>query len=148
MTEKQQRFVNAKLKGENNTESARQAGYRGNAVTLGAVGYENLKKPQIKEALDDKRAELSLKVENKAEDILKETMRIAYAPNSPIVSTGDKLRALEMCGKAIPGGLWTDKHLTSKEPIKPLTAEEEEIAEAEVRALKRHKALGLAKETA
>ncbi len=49
LTLKQQLFINAYV-GEargNATEAARIAGYDGNAVTLSAVGYENLRKPQI-----------------------------------------------------------------------------------------------------
>lgn len=49
LTGKQQAFINAYL-GEarfNATEAARLAGYEGNDVTLAAVGYENLRKPQI-----------------------------------------------------------------------------------------------------
>lgn len=49
LTGKQQAFINAYL-GEarfNATEAARIAGYEGNDVTLAAVGYENLRKPQV-----------------------------------------------------------------------------------------------------
>jgi phage terminase small subunit len=35
----------------NTTEAARLAGYKGNGVTLAAVGYENLRKPQIAEEI-------------------------------------------------------------------------------------------------
>ena len=49
LTGKQKAFVNAYL-GEakfNATEAARLAGYSGDDTTLAAVGYENLRKPQI-----------------------------------------------------------------------------------------------------
>lgn len=49
LTGKQRAFINAYL-GEakfNATEAARVAGYKGDDVTLAAVGYENLRKPQI-----------------------------------------------------------------------------------------------------
>jgi phage terminase small subunit len=49
LTGKQRAFINAYL-GEakfNATEAARIAGYKGDDVTLAAVGYENLRKPQI-----------------------------------------------------------------------------------------------------
>ncbi len=54
LSPKQRLFVSAYL-GQakfNATAAARLAGYKGNAVTLGAVGAENLKKPQIKTAID------------------------------------------------------------------------------------------------
>lgn len=49
LTGKQKAFVNAYL-GEakfNATHAARLAGYKGDDTTLAAVGYENLRKPQI-----------------------------------------------------------------------------------------------------
>ena len=54
LTEKQRRFAAAYVgpaKG-NATEAARQAGYRGNANTLGAVGVENLRKPTVRAEVD------------------------------------------------------------------------------------------------
>jgi phage terminase small subunit len=54
LTHKQKLFVEAFLATGNATESARLAGYKGNDVTLGAVGAENLKKPQIQDFLIDK----------------------------------------------------------------------------------------------
>jgi phage terminase small subunit len=53
LTEKQRRFVEAYM-GEaagNASKAAKIAGYRGNSVTLGQVGAENLQKPQIKSAI-------------------------------------------------------------------------------------------------
>lgn len=49
LTDKQRVFVEAYLTCWNATEAARRAGYEGNDVTLAAVGYENLRKPQIAE---------------------------------------------------------------------------------------------------
>lgn len=51
LTDKQQAFINEYLKCWNATESAKRANYKGNDVTLAAVGYENLRKPQIKEEI-------------------------------------------------------------------------------------------------
>lgn len=56
LTTKQRLFVEAYLASPNATEAARKAGYKGNDVTLGAVGFENLKKPQIA-AFIEKRVE-------------------------------------------------------------------------------------------
>lgn len=58
LTAKQQKFVAAYLGAANGnaTEAARLAGYAGNAVTLGCVGYDNLRKPQIADAV---RSELA-----------------------------------------------------------------------------------------
>ena len=55
LTVKQQRFID--LYEGNATDAARKAGYKGNDVTLGQVGKENLQKPQIAEALRNRENE-------------------------------------------------------------------------------------------
>ena len=60
LTGKQRLFVEAYLQCFNKTEAARRAGYQGDSVTLGAVGYENLKKPQIAEVVEQRLAEVCL----------------------------------------------------------------------------------------
>lgn len=49
----------------NGTEAARIAGYKGNDVTLGAVAYENLNKPQIASFVEQLRAEAEQKLKAK-----------------------------------------------------------------------------------
>lgn len=60
LTDKQLAFVGAYLgiAGLNATEAAAIAGYRGNRETLSSVGDQNLRKPQIKTAIDEWRAEI------------------------------------------------------------------------------------------
>lgn len=60
LTGKQALFVEEYLKCWNKTEAARRAGYDGNDVTLGAIGYENFKKPQIEEAIKQRLAEVAM----------------------------------------------------------------------------------------
>lgn len=62
LTEKQRRFVEAYM-GEakgNATQAARLAGYKGNDVTLSAVGKENLGKPLVIAAVAERVASCSL----------------------------------------------------------------------------------------
>lgn len=69
LTLKQRLFVEAYL-GEtrgNATEAARIAGYKGNDVTLGQVGAENLKKPQIEKLLSSRVEEAAMS----ADEVLK-----------------------------------------------------------------------------
>lgn len=47
MTPKQKAFADYYIQTGNATGAAKKAGYKGNNITLGAVGAENLKKPQI-----------------------------------------------------------------------------------------------------
>lgn len=58
LTIKQQTFVAEYLKTGNATEAARRAGYSGNDVTLGRVGADNLKKPQIQGAIKEAKAKV------------------------------------------------------------------------------------------
>lgn len=68
LTNKQQAFCQAiedstnKTTFNNGVESARFAGYKGNDRTLAAIASENLTKPNIKRAIDEKRAERQAKV--------------------------------------------------------------------------------------
>lgn len=72
LTLKQEKFVAAYVgpaRG-NATEAARMAGYKGNDVTLGTVGGENMKKPAIVERIEAARAELRAKAILTREEIL------------------------------------------------------------------------------
>ena len=61
LTEKQIRFIYFYMRDNGNaTESARLAGYKGNDVTLGAVGAENLKKPLIITEIERLRIEAGI----------------------------------------------------------------------------------------
>lgn len=60
LTGKQTLFVEAYLKCWNKTESARLAGYAGNDATLGAIGYENFKKPEIFEEIQRRISETAM----------------------------------------------------------------------------------------
>lgn len=51
LTDKQYMFVECYLACFNATEACRQAGYKGNDKTLGTMGWENLQKPGIAEAI-------------------------------------------------------------------------------------------------
>lgn len=62
LTVKQRRFVEAYL-GEafyNATKAARLAGYAGSDNVLGQVGFENIRKPEIKAELDARLAEAAM----------------------------------------------------------------------------------------
>lgn len=52
LTDKQRLFAQHYVACLNATEAASRAGYGGDRVTLAAVGYENLRKPQIRAEID------------------------------------------------------------------------------------------------
>lgn len=60
LTNKQKSFVNHYLITLNATEAAERAGYKGNRATLSAVGYENLRKPQVRKEIDARLSELTM----------------------------------------------------------------------------------------
>lgn len=90
MTPKQQNFVKEYLVDLNATQAAIRAGY--SAKTAGQIGDENLKKPEIKEAIQARRKELSEKVEITQERVLKEYARLAFLdPRKLFDNTGAPL---------------------------------------------------------
>ena len=103
LTGKQQLFADHYLDMLSATEAAKRAGYRGNRVTLAAVGYENLRKPQIKAAIAEGMKELAMPEE---EIITRLTAmgrgnlptRKDDTKDGPIEHF-DSLRALELLGK-------------------------------------------------
>jgi phage terminase small subunit len=61
LTTKQRLFVESYLSnGFNATEAARASGYKGNDTTLAAVGYENLRKPQMAAAVSERINEAAM----------------------------------------------------------------------------------------
>lgn len=69
LTEKQKRFVDFYIETGNATEAARKAGYASKAAY--ATGAENLRKPQIKTAIDARLKELEDSRIAKADEVLK-----------------------------------------------------------------------------
>jgi phage terminase small subunit len=103
LTEKQRRFVEAYMgqAAGNATEAARLAGYKGNDITLGAVGAENLKKPQIIEALKERVDDCPLIMSRK--ELQEFWTRVAKGEeldgkDLPVMR--DRLKASEMLGKS------------------------------------------------
>jgi len=81
LTPKQQIFVDSYISnGFNATQAARQAGYKGNEVTLQAVGSENLRKPLIQQQLKQRTKHITAKAEKriiKARDEFEENLDFA-----------------------------------------------------------------------
>jgi phage terminase small subunit len=70
LTAKQQRFVAEYLVDQNATQAAIRAGY--SKKTAGQVGFENLKKPEIAEAIAKRQAKVAKKAEVTLESLLNE----------------------------------------------------------------------------
>ncbi len=66
---KQQKFVEEYLLDLNATAAAKRAGY--SPKTAESIGYENLRKPQIQAAIQEKRQKISDEIDLTRNDILK-----------------------------------------------------------------------------
>jgi len=87
LTPKQKAFVEEYLVDLNATQSAIRAGY--SPRTAYRTGADNLKKPQISEAIQAGKDKRSAKTEITAEKVVRELDRIAFTDPSEIVSVVD-----------------------------------------------------------
>jgi phage terminase small subunit len=106
LTPKQERFCREYVIDLNATQAAIRAGY--SKRTAGEVGYENLRKPQIARRIAEVVNEANKKAEMSAEEVLSHLADIARArADGKLVSTGDRIRSLELYGKYLT--LWTER---------------------------------------
>ena len=77
LTEKQARFVAEYLVDLNATQAAIRAGY--SEKTAEVIGYENLRKPQIAEAINHAKAVRSERTEITQDMVLRELAKIAFS---------------------------------------------------------------------
>lgn len=75
-TPKQAAFITEYLVDRNATQAAIRAGY--SAKTAASIGEENLRKPEIRAAVDARLSALAVRVGLTAEDVLRERMRLAF----------------------------------------------------------------------
>ena len=94
LTDKQKIFVYEYLIDFNATQAAIRAGY--SKDTAGAIGAENLKKPQIQQFLEKYQNDRSEKCGIKFDMIVEELRKIGFADVDPeAVRPTDKIKALE-----------------------------------------------------
>lgn len=77
LTPKQERFVSEYLIDLNATQAAIRAGY--SVKTAGQVGFENLKKPEIAEAIEKAQNKTAARLEVTKDRIVEELAKIAFA---------------------------------------------------------------------
>lgn len=83
LTDKQQRFVEEYLVDLNATQASIRAGY--SSDTAAQAGYENLRKPEIADAIAEAKAERSKRVEVTADQVLRELVDIATTDANELV---------------------------------------------------------------
>jgi phage terminase small subunit len=86
LTPKQKRFIDEYLVDLNATQAAIRAGYSKRTACF--IGYENLTKPQIKEALGVAQENLSRRTQVTQEQVIAELAAIAFANIGDVMSWG------------------------------------------------------------
>lgn len=103
LTPKQERFVQEYLVDLNATQAAIRAGYK--EKTAGAIGSENLKKPEIQMALKKALKDREKRTEVTQDYVLQKLKEIADqdASDDPgsTLKMGNKIKALELLGKHV-----------------------------------------------
>lgn len=105
LTSKQKRFIQEYLVDENATQAAIRAGY--SRKTAAQIGYENLRKPYIKEEIAALRADIGNEISptRVIRNILAIRNEAIAAKNYAVA-----LRCTELIGKHI--GMWSNKQHT------------------------------------
>lgn len=114
LTRKQKTFIDAYLTTFNATEAARQAHYKGDDATLASVGWENLRKPEIAEAIEKRLAAHAMN----ADEVLKRLAEQGRGNMSDFVRFGDNGDpALDLQAASLMGKLHLVKKLKTKSRI-------------------------------
>jgi phage terminase small subunit len=93
LSPKQARFVEEYLVDLNATQAALRAGYSAQAAM--AIGYENLRKPQIHAAIADAQRARSLRTSITADRVLVEIARLAFADITKLYDHQGRLRPIQ-----------------------------------------------------
>jgi phage terminase small subunit len=116
LTPKQARFVAEYLLDANATQAAIRAGY--SKATAKQIGSRLLTNVDIRAAVDAKQAKINGKLEITAEKVLRdlEEARIAALTDGQYSAA---IKASELQGKSLPGGMFTDASHTKTEDVTP-----------------------------
>jgi phage terminase small subunit len=106
LTPKQQRFVDEYLVDLNALQAAIRAGY--SAKTAGAIGHENLNKPEIAAAVQEAMQKRAGKTAVDQEMVVKGLMAEAQATGEDTTSSA-RIRAWELLGKHV--GMFSENHV-------------------------------------
>lgn len=113
MNPRQEKFVNEYCVDLNATQAAIRSGY--SQKTARWIGQENLTKPYIKQAIEERLNKNTTKTIITAEMVLNGIKDIAFAKDA---KPNDRLKAMELLGKYLK--LFTDKIETKVETNEPI----------------------------
>ena len=108
LTDRQERFVVEYLACANGAEAARRAGY--SEHTAKQMGYENLTKPYLKEAITQKRNAIMADTEDKVGWLVERLTAEATADSN---NDSTRVRALEILGKIMGAYAPTQSEITT-----------------------------------
>lgn len=133
LTPKQAAFVEEYLVDLNATQAAIRAGY--SAKTAGQIGEQNLKKLEIKTAIQERMESRSKRVQRTADDVLRDLQLVKEdamkVGEDGMADRPAALRALELEGKHF--AMWTDKVETTTHAFEELTEEQLDAKLADLR---------------
>ena len=135
LTRKQRIFIDEYVKCWNASEAARRAGYSKN--TCGAIGAENLIKPEIKTEIDDRLASIHMS----SDEVLKEFADIARSDMGDFVDYNLLIDLSEARKRGLTKLIKKIKQKTITIIGKKETDEDKEITDIEIELYPRDKAL-------
>lgn len=133
LTKKQKRFVEEYLVDLNATQAAIRAGY--STQTAYSIGDENLKKPEIKNAIEKALAERSRRTGVNADRVILELAKIAFVNPTDVINMDEATVRSEANRE--------DTAAISSVKVKRIPTEDGDIVEREVRTYDKIKALEL-----
>lgn len=110
LTEKQKRFIDYYIETGNATEAAKKAGY--SRKTAKAAGYENLTKPYLKSAIDERMKSLEEKRVADAREVL---IHLTAAMRGEIE---EEVVVCEGVGEGVSKARTIKKHLSARDRLK------------------------------
>lgn len=93
LTDKQAAFVHEYVRDKNATQAAIRAGY--SSKTAASIGEENLRKPEIRKAVNAALAEVEQKSMMESERLRREIARIAFSDPRKIIGTDGRIKRLD-----------------------------------------------------
>jgi len=133
LTKKQKRFVEEYLVDLNATQAAIRAGY--STQTAYSIGDENLKKPEIKNAIEKALAERSRRTGVNADRVILELAKIAFVNPTDVINMDEATVRGEANRE--------DTAAISSVKVKRIPTEDGDIVEREIRTYDKIKALEL-----
>jgi hypothetical protein len=115
---REKKFVKAYVKGGGNgAKAAREAGYSDKGTNDASKANQLLKKVQVTEAIETETRKALKAADLTEKHVMQGLMRepgLDGQGGSEDGVQGGRIRAMELCGKALPGGMFTERTVTEE----------------------------------